>query len=191
MGSRRYSRQTNGRFRRATLENTFGLTVDVCPSCRRLNPRKVGEAAAENCHACDAVLRPTATCGFCDAAITLLADHWTDEDGITACADTSAPYVPHKPAETKEKLIMLNPIDGPAPVLREGPRCPATGHGGPGNALWNCGAQPGHGGRVHVVWRENRDSTVLGPPEVWFSWPTAEALDAEDAIGRKPPRATS
>jgi hypothetical protein len=103
MGSRRYSRQTNGRFRRATLENTFGLTVDVCPQCRRMNPRNVGEAPAENCHACGAVLRPTAVCSFCREAITLLADHWTTGDGTTACTDTSAAYVAHKPAaETKE-----------------------------------------------------------------------------------------
>ena len=102
MGSRRFSRQSNGRFRRATLENTFGLTVDVCPACRRINSRAVGEAPAENCHACGATLRPTATCVSCGAVITLLADHWTGEDGDTACTDTSAPYVPHKPAETEE-----------------------------------------------------------------------------------------
>ena len=102
MGSRRYSRQPNGRFRRATLENTFGLTVDVCPACRRMNSRSVGEAPAENCHACGAALRPAAVCGFCRAAITLLADHWAGGDGDTACTDTSAPYVPRKPAETKE-----------------------------------------------------------------------------------------
>lgn len=76
---------------------------------------------------------------------------------------------------------MSNPIDGPAPVLRPGPRCPAVGHGvGPDRGTWNCGAQPGHGGLVHVVY---------GPdvPEVWISWPTAEALDADaDATAPEP-----
>jgi hypothetical protein len=54
MGRRLYSRQTNGRFRRATLENTFGITAPVCPSCRRLNPHGVGEPPPETCHACGA-----------------------------------------------------------------------------------------------------------------------------------------
>jgi predicted nucleic acid-binding Zn ribbon protein len=99
MGRRLYSRQSNGRFRRATLENTFGLTVDVCPKCRILNPRKVGEAPAENCHSCGAVLRPVSECSHCGERITLLADRWTADDGVTACTDTSAPFVPHKPKE--------------------------------------------------------------------------------------------
>jgi hypothetical protein len=101
-GRFRYSRQLNGRFRRATLENTFGLTVEICPACQAFNPRNVGEAPAENCGACGAVLRPTAVCAFCEAAITLLAGHWTGEDGDIACTDASAAYVPHKPAETGE-----------------------------------------------------------------------------------------
>jgi hypothetical protein len=31
--------------------------------------------------------------------ITMLGSHWTTDDGTTACTDTSAPYVPHKPKE--------------------------------------------------------------------------------------------
>lgn len=69
---------------------------------------------------------------------------------------------------------MPNPIDGPAPVLRPGARCESRGYGvGPDGGVWNCGAQPGHGGRVHVVFR-----SATREPEVWFSWPTAEATDA-------------
>jgi len=56
MGRRLYSRQTNGRFRRATLENTFGITAPVCPSCRRFNPHAVNGPAPTHCHACGAPL---------------------------------------------------------------------------------------------------------------------------------------
>lgn len=45
MGRRMYSRQANGRFRRATMENTFGLTIYVCQDCRRMNPAPVGATA--------------------------------------------------------------------------------------------------------------------------------------------------
>lgn len=99
MGSRRYSRQGNGRFRRAKLENTFGLSVEVCPACRRMNPHQAGGKPPENCHACGAVLRPVGECSHCEAPITLLADNWTADDGTTACTGTSAPYVPHKPKD--------------------------------------------------------------------------------------------
>ena len=99
MGSRRYSRQTNGRFRRATLENTFGLSVEVCPACRRMSPYRAGGEPPENCHACGSVLRPVGECSHCEARITLLGDCWTTDDGTTACTDTSAPYVPHKPKD--------------------------------------------------------------------------------------------
>ncbi len=52
MGKRIQSRHGNGRFRRATLENTFGFSALVCAACRRFNTFKVGEARPENCHAC-------------------------------------------------------------------------------------------------------------------------------------------
>ena len=57
---RLYSRRSNGRFRRATLENTFGVTAPVCPNpeCRRFNPHNVGEPPPETCHACGAPMRP-------------------------------------------------------------------------------------------------------------------------------------
>jgi len=61
MGRRHLSRQSNGRFRRATLENTFGITAPVCPSCRRFNPHAVNEPPPENCHACGAPLKPEAS----------------------------------------------------------------------------------------------------------------------------------
>lgn len=52
MGSRMHSRQPNGRFRRATMANTFGLTVYVCQDCRRMNPVAVGAPKPTECHAC-------------------------------------------------------------------------------------------------------------------------------------------
>lgn len=60
MGSRRYSRQPNGRFRRPTLENMLGLSAPPCPSCGRLNPHAVNEPPPENCHACGAPMKPEA-----------------------------------------------------------------------------------------------------------------------------------
>jgi hypothetical protein len=61
MGRRLYSRKSNGRFRRPTLENTFGISAPVCPECRRFNPHNVGESPPENCHACGAPMKPEAT----------------------------------------------------------------------------------------------------------------------------------
>ena len=49
---RHQSRLRSGRFARNTLENTFGLTVQVCPHCRILNPRGVREPELKECHAC-------------------------------------------------------------------------------------------------------------------------------------------
>jgi len=61
MGRRLYSRQGNGRFRRATLENTFGLHAPSCPQCGRLNPYGIHETAPEACHACGAPMKPPGT----------------------------------------------------------------------------------------------------------------------------------
>lgn len=58
MGRRLYSRHGNGRFRRATLENTFGLSAPTCPQCNRFNPHAVGEPPPETCHACGASMKP-------------------------------------------------------------------------------------------------------------------------------------
>ena len=57
MGRRIYSRQSNGRFRRGTLENTFGLSAPVCPHCGRFNPHAIGEPVPETCHACGEPMR--------------------------------------------------------------------------------------------------------------------------------------
>ncbi len=46
------SRRTNGRFQRNTLENVFGLRVEVCPHCGSFNPYSVREPKPDNCHAC-------------------------------------------------------------------------------------------------------------------------------------------
>ncbi len=59
MSKRFQSRHGNGRFTRNTLENTFGLTVQVCPHCQRFNPRAVDEPERETCHACGKSLRVT------------------------------------------------------------------------------------------------------------------------------------
>jgi hypothetical protein len=58
--SRIHSRKANGCFRRATLANTFGLSVEVCPSCRICNPHGVNEPKPEKCHSCGADLRSEA-----------------------------------------------------------------------------------------------------------------------------------
>jgi hypothetical protein len=60
MGHRFQARRGNGRFTRNTMENTFGLSVQTCPwpDCRRFNPRPVGEAPRETCHACGRSLDP-------------------------------------------------------------------------------------------------------------------------------------
>jgi hypothetical protein len=57
MAHRRYSRQGNGRFRRATLENTFGLHACICPECHVINPHPVNEPHPETCHACGAPMK--------------------------------------------------------------------------------------------------------------------------------------
>ncbi len=52
MSKRIPSRRSNGRFQRATLENTFGLTTRVCPHCNGLNPHAVNESPPEVCGQC-------------------------------------------------------------------------------------------------------------------------------------------
>ncbi len=102
MGSRAYSRKPNGRFRRATLENTFGLTAPSCPSCYRLNPHAVNEPVPENCHACGAAMAAVAeTEGTAASCLSCTAGN--DGGGFpcdcpVACG---ARYCQH-PAETKE-----------------------------------------------------------------------------------------
>lgn len=50
--SRIHSRQNNGRFRRATMANTFGLQVEICPSCRGCNLYSISEAKPDTCCQC-------------------------------------------------------------------------------------------------------------------------------------------
>lgn len=51
---RRQARRANGRFTRNTMENTFGMSVDVCPNpdCRRFLPRSMFEPRPETCPHC-------------------------------------------------------------------------------------------------------------------------------------------
>lgn len=46
------SRRPNGRWQRSTLENTFGLSANVCPDCGSFNPCRVGEPKPETCREC-------------------------------------------------------------------------------------------------------------------------------------------
>ena len=88
MSHRMYSRRSNGRFQRATAENTFGLHVPSCPSCGRLNPYGVNEPKPENCHACGAALSEP-ECVNCGLPIQLASviEHWrhSDKGGTRAC----------------------------------------------------------------------------------------------------------
>jgi len=49
-----------GRFTKRTLENSFGLHVDICAECRGFNVRSVGEDRALSCHHCGKPLRELA-----------------------------------------------------------------------------------------------------------------------------------
>lgn len=60
------SRETSGRFRRATLGNTFGLRVYPCPKCAAMNPSNVNEPKPRTCAACGESLAPKAVpCRVC------------------------------------------------------------------------------------------------------------------------------
>lgn len=56
--SRIHSRQTSGRFRRATLENTFGLRTTICQHCGAFNPSTANAPAPTTCEQCGASLSP-------------------------------------------------------------------------------------------------------------------------------------
>lgn len=60
MGSRWYPRRSNGRFRRATLEDMLGLSAPSCPACNRLNPYTADEEPPRTCHACGSPMTPPA-----------------------------------------------------------------------------------------------------------------------------------
>ena len=55
---RRQARRLNGRFTRNTVENTFGLHVEVCPSCRGFTVWNVGGEPPTICGHCGAALNP-------------------------------------------------------------------------------------------------------------------------------------
>ena len=50
------SRRGGGQFTRNTMENTFGLHVDVCESCRSFVPYSINEAPPNACPRCSAVI---------------------------------------------------------------------------------------------------------------------------------------
>lgn len=53
------ARRRNGRFTRNTLENTFGITAEVCPRCRQIIPRGLDEPKPQSCPTCGADLGET------------------------------------------------------------------------------------------------------------------------------------
>jgi DNA-directed RNA polymerase subunit RPC12/RpoP len=56
-GGRMQARE-GGRWARNDLEKDMGIAVEVCPQCRRLNPRDAHQAPAFRCHACGHPLFP-------------------------------------------------------------------------------------------------------------------------------------
>lgn len=54
MGRRIQNRTYGGRFTQNTVENTFGLHLQVCPwsDCGQFNPRDIGEPAKISCKRC-------------------------------------------------------------------------------------------------------------------------------------------
>ena len=52
MGRYLHSRGGNGRFRRATLQNTFGLNCVICAECRGFNSYPISEKRPETCCQC-------------------------------------------------------------------------------------------------------------------------------------------
>ena len=48
------ARLGSGRYQRNTLENTFGLRTEVCPTCHGFNPHGTGEAPPARCCQCGA-----------------------------------------------------------------------------------------------------------------------------------------
>lgn len=73
------ARRGNGRFTGNTMENTFGLHCEVCPSCRALNPWKVGESAPGRCHACGADMTRI-SCGCCRGPVDDRCCCWNHQD---------------------------------------------------------------------------------------------------------------
>jgi hypothetical protein len=64
--SRFQARRGNGRWQRNTMENTFGLHVDVCESCRAFVSYSISEAPPDACHRCgEIIIRERCTHGRC------------------------------------------------------------------------------------------------------------------------------
>jgi hypothetical protein len=63
--SRIRSRSINGRFRQSTMENTFGLSVEICTECGRMTSYRVGEAKPKKCQACGKSF--ALACKYCGA----------------------------------------------------------------------------------------------------------------------------
>jgi hypothetical protein len=62
--------------------------------------RRIADAAAWRAlREAEEAAAVTGWCGHCGTRLTLLGGAWTDGDGVTACTDLSAPYVPHAPKE--------------------------------------------------------------------------------------------
>lgn len=56
-------------------------------------------AASETAQPVTAQNGTEAECAFCTTHIIIIDGEWWADDGTLACTDTSAPFVPHKPAE--------------------------------------------------------------------------------------------
>jgi hypothetical protein len=95
----------------ADAEAALGKTSGTLASLRKLTRDEVSDDDQRDAGVAMGSIRahllmtgqeeaPSASeCGHCGDRITLLGGAWTTEDGTTACTDTSAPYVPHKPKE--------------------------------------------------------------------------------------------
>jgi hypothetical protein len=91
-------------------EKGFPCLADDCPECTA-TALIVNEWNAVECLSCswrefepdsprasDAAPLES-TCGFCDEHLTLRLGEWMDDCYGSACTDTSAAFVPHKPEE--------------------------------------------------------------------------------------------
>ena len=87
MGKRIQSRHGNGRYRRATLENTFGLTTTICPHCNGINPFGVTDSPPADCVQCGQSLRTQVfmNCNVCGIKISTL-----EEDEMGMCLRCAA-----------------------------------------------------------------------------------------------------
>jgi hypothetical protein len=71
----------------------FCTCLDCMAQAARQSTATTARLAAE------AAVPLESTCGFCGEHLTLRLGEWMDDCYGSACTDTSAPYVPHKPKE--------------------------------------------------------------------------------------------